>query len=115
MRVATRRPFLAVAALATLALGACVGDDETITALTPPANGGALFNRYVSLGNSITAGYQSGGIVDSLQRNSYANLLAQRAGAPFDQPQFQGPGCPQPFTAPLVPAAAPPAGAPCGR
>src|SRR5687768_18508991 len=87
MRVATRRPLLAAAALATLALGACVGDSEV---LNPPVNpaGGALFTRYVSLGNSITAGFQSGGIVDSTQRQAYPNLLAQRAGTPFTQPLF---------------------------
>jgi GDSL-like lipase/acylhydrolase family protein len=104
MRVADKRPLLAVAAAAVLALGACVGDGGELATLQTPANGGALFQRYIALGNSITAGYQSGGIVDSLQRNSYANLLAQRASAPFDQPLIQGAGCPAPFTAPLTPA-----------
>jgi len=113
MRVATRRPLLAAAALATLALGACVGDDQLNTTLVVPANGGTLFQRYVSLGNSITAGYQSGGIVDTLQRNSYANLLAIRANAPFTQPLLRGPGCPQPFAAPLTPTA--PGGTFCQR
>jgi lysophospholipase L1-like esterase len=107
MRVATRGPLLAAAALAALALAACVGDGDDLATLQNPANGGVLFTRYVSLGNSITAGFQSGGIVDSLQRNSYANLLAQRAAAPFDQPLFQGAGCPQPFSAPLTPVATP--------
>lgn len=102
MRVVTRAPLLALAALA---LAACVGNGDDLATLQTPANGGVLFTRYVSLGNSITAGYQSGGIVDSLQRNSYANLLAQRASAPFDQPLFQGAGCPQPFSAPLTPVA----------
>ncbi|HEX8244575.1 MAG TPA: SGNH/GDSL hydrolase family protein [Longimicrobium sp.] len=114
MRGTTRRPLLAAAALATLALGACVGDGDDLATLQNPANGGVLFTRYVSLGNSITAGYQSGGIVDSLQRNSYANLLAQRATAPFNQPLFQGAGCPQPFSAPLTPVASNPA-ASCSR
>jgi hypothetical protein len=105
---ATKRPLLAAAALAaTLALGACVGNDAALNPLNTPAGGGALFQRYVSLGNSITAGYQSGGIVDSLQRNSYANLLAQRANAPFTQPLLKGSGCPQPYVAPLTPGPAP--------
>lgn len=114
MRGMNRRPLLAVAALATLALGACVGDADVLTTPQNPANGGALFQRYVSLGNSITAGYQSGGILASTQANSYANLLAQRAGGPFDQPLFAGPGCPIPFTAPLTPAPQNPT-APCVR
>ena len=33
-----------------------------------------LFDRYVALGNSITAGVQSGGIDDATQRTSYAAL-----------------------------------------
>src|SRR5215218_8971453 len=109
MRVATRRrPLLAAAALAVLAtLGACVGDDEV---LNPPVNpaGGALFTRYVSMGNSITAGFQSNGIVDSTQRQAYPNLLAQRAGTPFTQPLFARPGCPPLMTAPLTPSTAAP-------
>jgi len=101
-RATSRRPLLALAALATLALGACVGDgDELITDIDPTA--GPLFDRYVSLGNSITAGYQSGGIVDSLQLRAYPVLLAARAGADFGVPLLARPGCPAPFTAPLTP------------
>jgi hypothetical protein len=101
-RATSRRPLLALAALATLALGACVGDgDELITDIDPTA--GPLFDRYVSLGNSITAGFQSGGIVDSLQLRAYPVLLAARAGADFGVPLLARPGCPAPFTAPLTP------------
>jgi len=95
-----------VAALAVMALGACVGDGDDLATLQTPANGGALFARYVSLGNSITAGFQSAGIVDSTQRNAYPNLLAQRAGTPFNQPLFARPGCPPLMTAPLTPSTA---------
>lgn len=103
MRLATgRRTLLAVAALSTLALGACVGDgDELITDVGPTA--GPLFDRYVSLGNSITAGFQSGGIVDTLQLRAYPVILAARAGADFGVPLLARPGCPAPFTAPLIP------------
>ena len=103
MRVATRRPLLAAAALATLAaLGACVGDGDVLSPPVTPA-AGAMFVRYVSLGNSITAGFQSAGIVDSTQRNAYPNLLARAAGnIPFQQPMFARPGCPPLMTAPLV-------------
>jgi len=107
MRVATRRPLLAAAALATLAaLGACVGDGDVLSPPVSPA-AGAMFVRYVSLGNSITAGFQSAGIVDSTQRNAYPNLLARAAGnIPFQQPLFARPGCPPLMTAPLVPSTA---------
>ncbi|HEY0037655.1 MAG TPA: SGNH/GDSL hydrolase family protein [Longimicrobium sp.] len=102
----SRLRLLAVAA-AALSLGACVGDgDERIT-LPTPANG-AIFSRYIALGNSITAGYQSGGIVDTLQQRSYAVLLAERAGITnFGAPLVAQPGCGPlvPFTAPLTPSA----------
>src|SRR5258705_6429648 len=70
-----------------------------------------LFTRYVSLGNSITAGYQSAGINDSTQLQSYANLLAGRMQTPFFMPLMNRPGCPPPlinvFTGKLVPPAVP--------
>lgn len=116
MRVAFRRPLTAAAALATLALGACVDDDQSIVETQTPANGGALFQRYVSLGNSITAGFQSGGLTAIMQDSSYPRLLATRASVQgFGQPRIAGAGCPQPMTAPLVPAPAAPPGSPCGR
>ena len=34
-----------------------------------------MFKNYVSIGNSITAGYQSGGLNDSVQQASYARLV----------------------------------------
>ena len=57
-----------------------------------------LFDRYVSMGNSITAGFQSGGINDSTQLQSYAVLLAQAMHSPFFPPLLNRPGCPPPYT-----------------
>jgi hypothetical protein len=91
----------AAALLGTVLLGACVGDGDDILSVSATPNGGTLFTRYVSLGNSITAGYQSGGINDSLQQRAYPVLLAQRAGATFTYPSINNPGCPRPFLAPL--------------
>jgi hypothetical protein len=91
----------AAALAATVLLGACVGDgDDLLDPQTTP-NGGTLFTRYVSLGNSITAGYQSGGLNDSLQVRAYPVLLGQRAGATFNYPAVAKPGCPRPYLAPL--------------
>lgn len=92
----------AAALAATVLLGACVGDgDEPFTVIEPTANGGRLFTRYVAMGNSITAGFQSGGINDSLQVRAYPVFLAQRAGATFESPLIARPGCPRPFVGPL--------------
>jgi hypothetical protein len=57
-----------------------------------------LFERYVSMGNSITAGFQSGGINDSTQLQSYAVLLARAMRSPFFPPLLNRPGCPPPYT-----------------
>ena len=71
-----------------------VADSDLVA---PSAARGAMFNSYVALGNSITAGYQSGGIIDSTQRRSYAYLLAQSMGTRFAYPSLAGRGC-----APLI-------------
>lgn len=55
-----------------------------------------LFKTYVAIGNSITAGYQSGGINDSTQKQSYAVLIAQAANTGFRIPLLNRPGCPPP-------------------
>lgn len=55
-----------------------------------------IFTNYVSLGNSITAGYQSGGINDSTQAQSYAVLLAKQMKTRFAYPALAKPGCPPP-------------------
>jgi lysophospholipase L1-like esterase len=55
-----------------------------------------LFKTYVSMGNSITAGYQSGGINDSTQMQSYAVLFARAMNTGFRVPLLNKPGCPPP-------------------
>lgn len=80
-------------------LGGCIGD-EVLIPLNPGA-GGEIFDRYVALGNSITAGFQSAGINDSTQLRAYPVLLARQAGAAFEVPLLNRPGCPPPFVAPL--------------
>ncbi len=96
----------AVLALAGAALLAgCAADDETVLEPTVVRAGGELFDRYVALGNSITAGYMSGGINDSTQALAYPVLLARQAGltigTEFVVPFFSRPGCPPPLTAPF--------------
>lgn len=103
MRHGTLRS-LTVAALAAAVplLAGCV-EDEIVRPVPAAGPGGELFERYVSLGNSITAGYQSGGINDSTQLEAYPVLLAEQAGAEFGVPLLAYPGCPPPFTEPLGP------------
>jgi len=83
-----------VALLASVAAGfvACNSDDDILGPI--PVNG--FFTSYVALGNSITAGFQSGGINDSTQKESYAVLLAHQMNTRFAYPALQMPGCPAP-------------------
>ena len=55
-----------------------------------------MFQTYASLGNSITSGFQSGGINDSTQMQSYAVLFAQQVNTRFALPLLSMPGCPPP-------------------
>lgn len=86
----------AVAALAALFIAVVGCDDEALMPPEPAA--GDLFARYAAIGNSITAGFQSGGINDSTQMESYAVLLAEGMGTEFNVPLLQSPGCPRPLT-----------------
>jgi len=91
----------------TLAAAAACNQGDLFTPLPPAYAGGAMFARYVSFGNSITAGIQSAGLSDSLQRLAYPVLLARAMGTPFNYPSLTNPGCPPPidtlFTASGIP------------
>src|ERR1700688_1257557 len=60
---------------------------------TPKATaGGADFSRYISIGNSLTAGYADGGLYLAGQMNSYPSIVAKQmqtvGGGVFNQPLF---------------------------
>ncbi|MFQ5703680.1 MAG: SGNH/GDSL hydrolase family protein [Gemmatimonadales bacterium] len=78
-------------------LSACDSD----SLMPPQPAGGSMFARYAAIGNSITAGFQSGGINDSTQMQSYAVLLAKQfgltVGEDFNVPLLNMPGCPPPI------------------
>lgn len=74
-------------------------------ALVLPAAGGAQqidtgqanFSRYVAIGDSLTAGFQSGSLYRSSQINSYPALLHRQAtgqATGFEQPLISEPGIP---------------------
>ena len=95
--------FIRATVVAAVVLGGAVAcGEDSLDIVDPPLAGGELFRSYVALGNSITAGLQSGGINDSTQRESYAALIAQAAGRTpgtnWTYPSFQAPGCPPPTT-----------------
>jgi len=91
------RAALATGLLAAAAVAACAKDAEVFTA-PAPGNNAAFMERYVALGNSITAGFQSDGINDSTQKQSYARLLATAAGTRYAYAKLAGRGCRPPLT-----------------
>jgi lysophospholipase L1-like esterase len=85
-------------ALALVALGAVVScDNNTNGNIIAPSPVNPIFTSYVAIGNSITAGFQSSGINDSTQKQSYALLLARSMGTRYAYPSLTLPGCPPPI------------------
>ncbi|WP_274474243.1 SGNH/GDSL hydrolase family protein [Mangrovimonas aestuarii] len=81
--------------MAFLALGltACDSDDDSTSSgnnLPELTAGEADFSNYVSLGNSLTAGFTDGGLFIASQQNSLPNILSQQfalaGGGNFVQP-----------------------------
>jgi len=97
----TKYGIVALAVAIALLYGGCKN-----TAPSGPIAGlgGATVGKYVSIGNSLTAGYQSNGLFASAQAYSYPNLIAgqlARAGSSvgtFQQPLYSDPGTPDPTT-----------------
>jgi len=81
---------------ALVAFAACDVDKRDLLGPTTPV-GGEIFRSYVALGNSITAGFQSNGINDSTQRQSYALLLARQMGTRYAYASLSMPGCTPPI------------------
>ncbi|MCP4549132.1 MAG: hypothetical protein GY835_21985 [bacterium] len=66
-------------------------EEEALTRGTP-SSGTADFSVYVALGNSLTAGYQSGALYESAQQFSYPALLADVMTTTCEQPLIADPG-----------------------
>lgn len=76
-----------------VAATACKKDGDGIAVqVAVPTSGTADFTRFISLGNSLTAGYADNGLYLSGQINSYPNIMAQQmklaGGGEFSQPLF---------------------------
>ncbi|MBI2618904.1 MAG: SGNH/GDSL hydrolase family protein [Ignavibacteriales bacterium] len=97
----TVRLFIVGTALTFVLWSGCTQSDPT----GPVASlGSHAVTKYVAIGNSLTAGYQSNALYASAQQYSYPNLIAQqllRAGATiqlFEQPLYGDPGNADPAT-----------------
>ena len=91
---------------ALVVIGALLANGCTDTAPSGPSAslGSVTVTKYVAIGNSLTAGYQSNGLYQSSQIYSYPNLISQQLAAAgsnlpaFQQPLWPDPGSPDPTT-----------------
>src|SRR5258708_2735160 len=71
-----------------LGFGAC----KTSINTPAPSRGTADFSRYISVGNSLTAGFADNGLYLEGQQNSYPSIIAAQmqkvGGGTFTQPLF---------------------------
>lgn len=69
-------------------------DRSDITAPAPqsPKSGNVDFTRFVTIGNSITAGYQSSSLFQDAQVWGFGNQIAKVANTPYVMPLMANPG-----------------------
>lgn len=84
--------FLTILLFSALFVISCDDYTEIEAPVQNSVSGNANFARFVSIGNSITAGYQSGTIYQSGQIYSYGNLIAQQVGTSYEMPLVSDPG-----------------------
>jgi lysophospholipase L1-like esterase len=80
-----------------VALAACNSEHDVVAPIPRPTAVNPIFQSYVAIGNSITAGFQSNGMNDSTQRQAYPRLLAGVMNTYYRYPSLAMPGCPAPI------------------
>jgi lysophospholipase L1-like esterase len=82
-----------LALVSALVVVSCKKDEKPTIPEAPWSPGSADFSRYVAIGNSLTAGFQSNALSSRDQIYSYPNLLAQAIRTTdFQQPLIREPG-----------------------
>lgn len=84
--------LLIAAAFGVFVLQGCKKDSATQPENPNVNTGTANFSKFVTIGNSITAGYQSGSLFKTAQQYSYGNLIAKQVKADYQQPLVADPG-----------------------
>lgn len=87
----TLRSSLAILIIAITALR-CTEDSVAPPAIIIVDTGTADFTRYVAIGNSLTAGYQSSALSQRDQPYGFTNLIAKQVSAAFEMPLIKDPG-----------------------
>jgi len=89
--------FLPVLGATVMSAGlvACGGGSSTSTATPAPAPASTPdFSNTVFIGDSLSAGFQNGSLLDTQQPNGWASLFAQQAKTPITLPLIAAPGVP---------------------
>ena len=85
----------AALAISLLGLSSCSShSSSTTTTPTPPTSNAGNFTTTVFLGDSLTAGYQSGSLLDTAEIHGWAPLVATQANFPIVQALIAYPGAP---------------------
>lgn len=91
------RPFscrVLIASLMLLVFSGC-GDQISPPVLSgSPSQNAGNFSNVVFVGDSLTAGFQNGSLLDTQQPNGYASLIAQQANFSIALPLIAPPGAP---------------------
>ncbi len=94
----SRRRFLVIfmAGLPPAGILGCGVFDNSLSPYKPgtPSSNAGNFTNTVFIGDSLTAGFQNGSLLDSQQPNGYANLIAKQAGFQLKLPLIAAPGAP---------------------
>lgn len=87
------KTFMKFLLLATmLVFTACEIEEPTQPTITTIQPQLLPLSKIVFVGNSLTAGYQSGGLVEDLQANSYPAFIYRQLGRAIQQPLIGDPG-----------------------
>ncbi|MCF6270815.1 MAG: hypothetical protein L3J41_13955 [Melioribacteraceae bacterium] len=93
-RLFSGKKYIILLAMTSLLFFVACEDRSELTAPSAPNTGSADFTRFVSIGNSLTAGYQSGSLYESSQVYSFGKIMADQVGVSYEQPLISEPGIP---------------------
>jgi lysophospholipase L1-like esterase len=86
--------FLVRSGAAFVALACVAGCALKPAPVQPPAPTSGPFVKVVFLGDSLSAGFQNGSLLDTQQPNGFGSLIAQQAQFPLQLPLIAPPGAP---------------------
>ncbi|WP_051017730.1 hypothetical protein [Pontibacter sp. BAB1700] len=86
------KKFFFKSSMLALVAGVLLSSCDPEIDVASPSSGELDFTKYVAVGNSLTAGYQDGGLYREAQLSSFPALMAQQfetvGGGNFIQPLF---------------------------